>query len=76
LADEEYTLFVPRNGAIQAWHPIDWGFFPFVVPDFTRETLLNHFVKEKWTVDLLKQQKTIETLGGKTLNVRYDNDSK
>jgi uncharacterized surface protein with fasciclin (FAS1) repeats len=74
--DEEYTLFVPTNAAIQAWHPIDWGFYPFVVPEFTRETLKNHFVHKKWTVSSLKEQETLQTIGGKTLQVRIDNDSK
>ena len=50
------------------WYPIDWGFNPFDVELFVRETILNHFVKGRHTQATLKRRNnTLTTLGGKKL---------
>ncbi|XP_014274382.1 transforming growth factor-beta-induced protein ig-h3 isoform X1 [Halyomorpha halys] len=42
--DDDYTVLVPTDHAFQRWHPIDWGFYPFSVPEFTDSILTNHFI--------------------------------
>lgn len=52
------------------WYPIDWGFNPFDVESFVRETILNHFVKGRHTQATLMRRNasaTLTTLGGKKL---------
>ncbi|XP_043243718.1 uncharacterized protein LOC122392661 [Amphibalanus amphitrite] len=65
--DEEYTLFLPVNEAFQRFYPIDWGFNPFLVTSFTRETILNHFVKGKLTSKDITNGMKVSTMGGKEL---------
>ncbi|XP_059486008.1 uncharacterized protein LOC132202815 isoform X2 [Neocloeon triangulifer] len=43
--DEKYTVLIPMDRAFQKWHPIDWGFYPFDVPEFTKEVVRNHFIR-------------------------------
>nr|XP_018901841.1 PREDICTED: transforming growth factor-beta-induced protein ig-h3 [Bemisia tabaci] len=63
--DETYTVFVPTDRAFQRWHPIDWGFYPFSVPEFTESVLMNHFVKDNIHQDQIKDEQKFKTLGGK-----------
>lgn len=51
------------------WYPIDWGFNPFDVESFVRETIVNHFVKGRHTQSTLMRNNktTLTTLGGKKL---------
>ncbi|SPP79988.1 Hypothetical predicted protein [Drosophila guanche] len=44
MDDNAYTVLIPSDNAFQRWHPIDWGFYPFSVPEFTESVLLNHFL--------------------------------
>ena len=39
-----FTIFVPISEAFRNWQPIDWGFDPFSVDDFTKSLFLNHIV--------------------------------
>ncbi|XP_069698147.1 periostin isoform X2 [Periplaneta americana] len=64
---EEYTVFVPTDHAFQRWHPIDWGFYPFSVPEFTEEIIVNHFVKGNWRQDSIKDGQKLTTLGGREI---------
>lgn len=63
--DEEYTVFVPTDHAFQRWHPIDWGFYPFSVPEFTESVIINHFVKGNLKQDNIKSGHVAKTLGGR-----------
>ncbi|KAJ9594501.1 hypothetical protein L9F63_014113, partial [Diploptera punctata] len=64
---EEYTVFVPTDHAFQRWHPIDWGFYPFSVPEFTEEIIINHFVKGNWRQDNIKDGQKLTTVGGREI---------
>ncbi len=44
LPDRKYTALIPFDEAFQRWYPIDWGFNPFLVRPFVRQTLLDHFL--------------------------------
>lgn len=67
LLGEEYTVFVPTDYAFQRWHPIDWGFYPFSVPEFTESIMINHFVKGNLRQDKIKDGQTAVTLGGREI---------
>jgi transforming growth factor-beta-induced protein len=67
LAGEEYTVFVPTDHAFQRWHPIDWGFYPFSVPEFTESIIINHFVKGRLKQDTIKDGQLVRTLGGREI---------
>ncbi|KAL1124421.1 hypothetical protein AAG570_001049, partial [Ranatra chinensis] len=62
--DEDYTVFVPTDRAFQRWHPIDWGFYPFSVPEFTEGILMNHFVHGNIRQEQIKDKMSVKTLGG------------
>lgn len=64
---EEYTVFVPTDHAFQRWHPIDWGFYPFSVPEFTESIIINHFVKGRLKQDTIKDGQAVKTLGGREI---------
>ncbi|XP_021939131.1 transforming growth factor-beta-induced protein ig-h3 isoform X2 [Zootermopsis nevadensis] len=64
---EEYTVFVPTDRAFQRWHPIDWGFYPFSVPEFTEDIILNHFVRGNWRQDTISDGQKVTTLGGRDI---------
>ncbi|CAH0557354.1 unnamed protein product [Brassicogethes aeneus] len=64
---EEYTVFVPTDHAFQRWHPIDWGFYPFSVPEFTESIITNHFVKGRLKQDIIKDGQTVKTIGGREI---------
>lgn len=68
--DEEYTVFIPTDHAFQRWHPIDWGFYPFSVPEFTESVIVNHFVKGRLKQDLIKDGEVVKTIGGKEIVFR------
>ncbi|XP_018568871.1 uncharacterized protein LOC108909119 [Anoplophora glabripennis] len=65
--DEEYTVFVPTDHAFQRWHPIDWGFYPFSVPEFTESVIVNHFVQGRLKQETIKDGDVVKTLGGKEI---------
>ncbi|KAJ8969668.1 hypothetical protein NQ317_002695 [Molorchus minor] len=68
--DEEYTVFVPTDHAFQRWHPIDWGFYPFSVPEFTESVIVNHFVRGRLKQEMLKDGQVVKTLGGKEISFK------
>lgn len=67
VSGEEYTVFVPTDRAFQRWHPIDWGFYPFSVPEFTEDIILNHFVRGNWRQDTISDGQKVTTLGGRDI---------
>ncbi|CAG9771856.1 unnamed protein product [Ceutorhynchus assimilis] len=67
---EEYTVFVPTDHAFQRWHPIDWGFYPFSVPEFTESVIVNHFVRGRLKQDTIKDGQVVQTLGGREILFR------
>lgn len=68
-------MFIPTDHAFQRWHPIDWGFYPFSVPEFTESVIINHFVRGKLKQDGIKNGQVMKTLGGREIvfkkNRRY-----
>lgn len=67
---ENYTVFVPTDHAFHRWHPIDWGFYPFSVPEFTESVIINHFVKGNYLQDDVKDNQIVTTLGGRQIAFR------
>ena len=65
--DGEYTAFIPMDDSFAQWYPIDWGFNPFDVESFVKETMLNHFVRGRHKQKEMTDGQTLTTLGGKTL---------
>ncbi|ETN59663.1 hypothetical protein AND_008736 [Anopheles darlingi] len=45
IDDSSYMVLIPSDTAFQRWHPIDWGFYPFSVQEFTESVLRNHFIR-------------------------------
>ncbi|XP_049854558.1 transforming growth factor-beta-induced protein ig-h3 [Schistocerca gregaria] len=72
---EEYTVFVPIDNAFQRWHPIDWGFYPFSVPEFTESIMINHFVKGNLRQNKIKDGQTAVTLGGREIHFSKEPNS-
>ncbi|XP_060517009.1 transforming growth factor-beta-induced protein ig-h3 [Cylas formicarius] len=64
---EEYTVFVPTDHAFQRWHPIDWGFYPFSVPEFTESIIINHFIKGRLKQNSIQDGQAVRTLGGREI---------
>ncbi|XP_058122735.1 uncharacterized protein LOC131293659 [Anopheles ziemanni] len=70
LADHSaYMVFIPSDTAFQRWHPIDWGFYPFSVQEFTDTVLRNHLVRVKQPLRMADLRATstehrFKTLGG------------
>lgn len=67
--DGEYTAFIPMDDSFAQWYPIDWGFNPFDVESFVKETMVNHFVRGRYKQKDLKDGDKLTTLGGKTLAI-------
>ncbi|XP_055376578.1 uncharacterized protein LOC129608849 [Condylostylus longicornis] len=44
MDNNRFTILIPADSAFQRWHPIDWGFYPFSVQEFTENILRNHFI--------------------------------
>ncbi|XP_044743153.1 transforming growth factor-beta-induced protein ig-h3 [Chrysoperla carnea] len=64
---QEYTVLVPCDSAFQRWHPIDWGFYPFSVPEFTEDVIRNHFIIGNIRQNSIKGEEEVKTLGGRIL---------
>ena len=45
-SNTSYTVLAPLDSAFRAWAPIDWGFDPFRVEDFSLKVLKKHFIPE------------------------------
>lgn len=61
-----YIILVPSDSAFQRWHPIDWGFYPFSVPEFTENIMKNHVVLQKQPFNLksIDKEQQMKTVGG------------
>ncbi|CAG9799046.1 unnamed protein product [Chironomus riparius] len=61
-----YIILVPSDSAFQRWHPIDWGFYPFSVPEFTEDIMRNHVIpqKQQFNLKLIDKEHKMKTLGG------------
>lgn len=70
-SSSKFIVFIPSDSAFQRWHPVDWGFFPFSVPEFTESILKNHIVSQKKVFDVNTKKQKFETLGGEFIN--YEN---
>ena len=44
---KSYTILAPVDEAFQSWHPIDWGFNPFLVTEFLQERVVPIIDSEK-----------------------------
>lgn len=67
MVEEEYTAFIPMDDSFAQWYPIDWGFNPFDVEAFVKETMMNHFVRGRVKQKDIIDGQSLTTLGGKTL---------
>lgn len=65
FSDKEYTVLIPTDGAFQRWHPIDWGFYPFSVPEFTESVIVNHFIPGNLRQEDIQDGQKATTLGGR-----------
>ncbi|XP_058450972.1 uncharacterized protein LOC131430227 [Malaya genurostris] len=69
LDDSSYMVLIPSDTAFQRWHPIDWGFYPFSVQEFTESVLRNHFVRVRQPLRMadlrtISTEQKFKTLGG------------
>ncbi|XP_059617960.1 uncharacterized protein LOC132262650 [Phlebotomus argentipes] len=72
LNDVHYAVLIPTDNAFQRWHPIDWGFYPFSVHEFTESVLRNHFIQLKTPLRMedikrIHGERRFKTLGGETV---------
>lgn len=72
FSDSPYTILIPSDNAFQRWHPIDWGFYPFSVTEFTENVLRNHVLQLKTPirmedVKLMDRGQKYKTLGGEVV---------
>lgn len=68
-------MLIPADSAFQRWHPIDWGFYPFSVAEFTESVLRNHFLQLKNPLTLQDIRRSgeiskIKTIGGENLTFK------
>ncbi|XP_055712868.1 uncharacterized protein LOC129807546 [Phlebotomus papatasi] len=75
LNDAHYVVLIPTDNAFQRWHPIDWGFYPFSVQEFTESVLRNHFIQLKTPLRMedikrIQGERKLKTLGGETVAFR------
>lgn len=69
MDDSSYMVLIPSDTAFQRWHPIDWGFYPFSVQEFTESVLRNHFVRVRQPLRMadlrtMSGEQKFKTLGG------------
>lgn len=74
MDDGSYTILIPTDNAFQRWHPIDWGFYPFSVQEFTESVLRNHFLPTQKPLRMNDvknmDQMAVRTMGGETVLFR------
>ncbi|XP_023302703.2 uncharacterized protein LOC111684736 [Lucilia cuprina] len=74
MDDGSYTILIPTDNAFQRWHPIDWGFYPFSVQDFTESVLRNHFLPTQKPLRMSDvknmDQMVVRTMGGENVIFR------
>ncbi|KAG5674940.1 hypothetical protein PVAND_004884 [Polypedilum vanderplanki] len=71
-ATDNFIILVPSDTAFQRWQPIDWGFFPFSVPEFTESIMQNHVVQLKQPLNLksIENELKLKALGGEFITFR------
>ena len=71
MDEGHYTILIPSDNAFQRWHPIDWGFYPFSVQEFTENVMRNHFLESPNPLrmaDVKTSNKLVyRTLGGESV---------
>lgn len=77
---QQYTILIPTDSAFQRWHPIDWGFYPFSVPEFTESVLRNHFLQLRQPLRMsdvrqMEHGAKYKTLGGDIVVFRNNRES-
>lgn len=72
-----YIILIPSDNAFQRWHPIDWGFYPFSVPEFTENIMRNHVIQQKQPFNLkaIEKEQKLKTLGGDYVVFRNERES-
>lgn len=75
ITEKAYTILIPIDSAFQRWHPIDWGFYPFIVSEFTESVLRNHFLQLKAPIRMQDIKRATEiskvkTMGGELVTFR------
>ncbi|XP_018789623.1 PREDICTED: uncharacterized protein LOC108969392 isoform X2 [Bactrocera latifrons] len=74
MDDGSYTILIPSDNAFQRWHPIDWGFYPFSVHEFTESVLRNHFLPTQHPLRMAEVKSTdqmvVRTMGGENVVFR------
>ncbi|XP_049303333.1 uncharacterized protein LOC105222049 isoform X1 [Bactrocera dorsalis] len=74
MDDGSYTILIPSDNAFQRWHPIDWGFYPFSVHEFTESVLRNHFLPTQHPLRMAEvknaDQMVVRTMGGENVVFR------
>ena len=68
-----YTLLAPVDEAFQRWHPIDWGFNPFLVEAFLEELMANLVIEGAVSLDESDRDgelRSYSTLGGGEVRLR------
>ncbi|XP_014103311.3 uncharacterized protein [Bactrocera oleae] len=74
MDDGSYTILIPSDNAFQRWHPIDWGFYPFSVHEFTESVLRNHFLPTQHPLRMAEVKNTdqmlVRTMGGENVVFR------
>lgn len=75
IPEKAYTILIPVDSAFQRWHPIDWGFYPFSVSEFTESVLRNHFLQLKAPIRMQDIKRATEiskvkTMGGELVSFR------
>ncbi|XP_037957163.1 uncharacterized protein LOC119687063 [Teleopsis dalmanni] len=74
MDDGPYTVLIPADNAFQRWHPIDWGFYPFSVQEFTEGVLRNHFLPMQRPLRMSEvknvDQMVVRTMGGENVIFR------
>ena len=70
-----YTLLAPVDRAFQSWHPIDWGFNPFLVESFLADLFENLVLDGNINVSDEEKSKSFTTLGGKKVFLTFKGEN-
>ena len=70
-----YTLLAPVDRAFQSWHPIDWGFNPFLVESFLADLFENLVFDGNINVSDEEKSKSFTTLGGKKVFLAFKGEN-
>ena len=73
---KSYTILAPVDRAFQSWHPIDWGFNPFLVESFLADLFENLVLDENINDSIDEEKrKSLTTLGGKKVSVTFKGEN-